>query len=174
MPETYHIMAALAGLLALAVEFFRGHSVPCTDDGFGHPLYSGSDFPYDNTTCGLVCSVEAGPFSPMRDGSADNIYVIPTPNVLSFGAATLVAAACCIPGVLSMVSTYQKILKTNWAKQSGGPEPDEVIEGTNGATVGGMKTVNDLIRRLLSVVEIPVVCDLILVTRSKGVKLTDS
>lgn len=153
----------------MAVEFFRAHSVPCTDDGFGHPLYRGSSFPYGNTTCGLFCTVEAGPYSPMRDGSADNIYVIPTPNVLSFGAATLVAAACCIPGVLSMVSTYQKILKTNWAKQSGGPEADEVIEGTNGATVGGMKTVNDLIRRLLSVVEIPVVSTSTLAMRLRAV-----
>ncbi len=96
----------------------------------------------------------------MRRGSADNIYVIPTPNVLSFGAATLVAAACCIPGVLSMVTTYQKILKTNWAKQAGDHDADEVIEGTNGATEKGMKNVNGLIRRLLSRVEVPVVCNL--------------
>jgi hypothetical protein len=93
----------------------------------------------------------------MRGGSADNIYVIPTPNVISFGVATLIAAACCIPGVLSMVSTWNKILKANWAQQYGVPETDEVIEGTNGATVKGMKGVNDVIRRLLSRVEVPVV-----------------
>jgi hypothetical protein len=93
----------------------------------------------------------------MRGGSADNIYVVPAPNVISFGIATLIAAACCIPGVLSMVSTWNKILKANWAKQFGVPETDEVIEGTNGATVKGMKGVNDVIRRLLSRVEVPVV-----------------
>jgi len=105
----------------------------------------------------MICSVEHGPFSPMRDGSADNIYVVPAPYILSFGAATLVSAACCIPGALSMVTTYHKILKTNWSQRFGGPDADEVISGTNGATVGGMKTVNSVIERLLSVVEIPVV-----------------
>ncbi|KAL2134857.1 hypothetical protein VTI74DRAFT_10663 [Chaetomium olivicolor] len=92
----------------------------------------------------------------MRKGSADNIYVIPAPYVFSFGAATLVAAACCVPGILSIISTWDKILRTNFAKQFGGPPPEEVIEGTNGATVGLMKTVNGVIRRLLSVIEVPV------------------
>jgi hypothetical protein len=145
------------GLLALTVEFFRAHSSPCTDDGSGQPLYSGSEFPYGNTTCGLVCSVNRGPHSPMREGSADNIYVVPAPYALTFGAATLIAAACCVPGILSMVSIWDKVVRTNWAKQFGDPDADLVIEGTNGATVGGMKTVNEVIRRLLSVVEIPVV-----------------
>ena len=127
------------------------------DDGHGQPLYRGTPFPYDNTTCGMVCSVDQGPFSPMRGGSADNIYVVPGPFVFSFGAATLVSAACCIPGALSMVTTYHKILQTNWSKRFGGPDADEIISGTNGATEGGMKTVNTVIGRLLSVVEIPVV-----------------
>jgi hypothetical protein len=158
-PLTNHVLTP-AGLLALAVEFFRAHSVPCMDDGTGQPVYRGFAFPYGNTTCGLSCSSDDpnSPMSPMRTGSADNIYVIPTPNVIGFGAGTLIAAACCIPGVLSMITTYQKILKTNWAKQAGGAEVDEVIEGTNGATVKGMKNVNGLIRQLLSRVEIPVVC----------------
>ncbi|KAK4156592.1 hypothetical protein C8A00DRAFT_40977 [Chaetomidium leptoderma] len=148
----------LAGLIALAVEFFRSHSNPCTDDGTGKPLYRDSIFPYGNTTvtCGLKCSTEYDPLSPMRSGSADNVYVVPAPHVLSFGAATLLAAACCIPGILSMVSTWDKIARTNWAKQWGTPDTDEVIEGTNGATFKGMNTVNDMIRRLLSVVEVPV------------------
>jgi hypothetical protein len=94
----------------------------------------------------------------MREGSADNIYVVPAPYALTFGAATLIAAACCVPGILSMVSIWGKVVRTNWAKQFGDPDADQVIEGTNGATVEGMKTVNEVIRRLLSVVEIPVVC----------------
>ncbi|KAH6843281.1 hypothetical protein B0I37DRAFT_384118 [Chaetomium sp. MPI-CAGE-AT-0009] len=146
----------LAGLLALTVEFFRSHSRPCLDDGSGRPLYSGSDFPYDETTCGLQCTVKKGPQSPMRDGSADNIYVVPAPYVLNFGAATLVAAASCIPGILSTVSIWKKIVKTNSVKRFGPPNADEVIEGTNGATVQGMKSVNGLIRRLLGFVEVPV------------------
>jgi hypothetical protein len=93
----------------------------------------------------------------MRDGSADNIYVVPAPYILKFGAATLVAAASCIPGILSTVSIWNKIVKTNSVKRFGAPNADEVIEGTNGATIQGMKTVNNLIRRLLGVVEVPVV-----------------
>lgn len=145
------------GLLALTVEFFRSQSKPCLDDGSGNPLYRGSPFPYDETTCGLTCTVKDGPYSPMRYGSADNIYVVPAPDILTFGAATLVAAASCIPGILSMVSIWNKIVQTNSVKRFGAPNVDEVIEGTNGATIQGMKSVNNLIRRLLSVVEVPVV-----------------
>lgn len=140
----------------MAVEFFRIQSRGCFDDVSGQPI-RGSDFVYGNTTCNLTCSVDLGPTSPMRGGSADNIYVVPIPNIIGFGTATLIAAACCIPGVLSIVSTWNKILKSNWTKQFGVPETDEVIEGTNGATLKGMKGVNDVIRRLLSVVEVPVV-----------------
>ncbi|KAJ4305950.1 hypothetical protein N0V88_000740 [Collariella sp. IMI 366227] len=146
----------LTGLIALTVEFFRSSASPCMDDGSGHPLLAGSPFPYNTATCGFTCSVEKGPWSPMRHGSADNIYVIPAPHIFSFGAATLVAAACCVPGILSIVSTWDKILRTNFAKQFGGPPLEEVIEGTNGATVGLMKTVNGVIRRLLNVIEVPV------------------
>lgn len=91
----------------------------------------------------------------MRRGSADNIYVIPEPRVLTFGAATLLAAACCIPAILSMVSTWDKILKINWRERFGDPDADELIEGTNGATIGKMKGVNSKIREFLSVVEVP-------------------
>ncbi|KAK4147367.1 uncharacterized protein C8A04DRAFT_34090 [Dichotomopilus funicola] len=148
----------IAGLLALAVEFFRAQSSPCLDDGQGYPLLNKMPFPYGETTCGLVCEsgVKGSPASPMRTGSADNIYVVPTPSILTFGAATLVAAASCVPGVLSMVSIRHKITKEEWTKKFGGVDADEPIEGTNGATRRGMKDVNDVIRGLLSVVEIPV------------------
>ncbi|KAL2018105.1 hypothetical protein VTK56DRAFT_1291 [Thermocarpiscus australiensis] len=145
----------LAGLLALTVEFFRSTPTPCTDGGSGQPLYNLSDFEFGRTTCGLTCSVEEGPFSPMRNGSANNIYVVPAPTVLTFGTATLLAAASCIPAILSMVSMWDKILRINWKERFGGPDADELIEGTNGATVGKMKSVNDMIRAFLSVVEIP-------------------
>ncbi|KAL2257702.1 hypothetical protein VTK26DRAFT_9282 [Humicola hyalothermophila] len=145
----------LAGLLALTVEFFRIAPTPCIDDRSGQPIYRASDFHYGVTTCGMVCSVELGPFSSMRDGSADNIYVVPRPRVFTFGAATLVSAACCIPAILSMVSTWDKIVRINWKKRFGDLDADEVIEGTNGATVGKMKRVNAKIREFLSVVEVP-------------------
>ena len=108
--------------------------------------------------CGLTCTVDQGPFSPMREGSADNIYVIPAPHIITFGAATLIAAASCIPAILSMVSMWDKIVKINWKERFGYPDdpvdPNELIEGTN-ATVGKMNKVNEKIREFLSVVEVP-------------------
>ena len=91
----------------------------------------------------------------------NNIYVIPAPEKLTFGTGTLLAAACCIPAILSLISMWDKILEINWKKNriGGGhadEQNDEVIEGTNGATIGNMKRVNNVIRHLLSVVEIPV------------------
>ncbi|TVY82447.1 hypothetical protein LSUE1_G004250 [Lachnellula suecica] len=148
----------LAGLLSLAVQFFRIKTFDCTHDDFGNPISTDiKDFPYGNATCGLTCSVEAGPFSPMRGGSANNIYVIPAPNKLTFGEATLLAAACCIPAILSLVSMWNKILEINWKSRFGGGDgQDELIEGTNGATVQRMKGINALMRSFLSTVEVPV------------------
>ncbi|RJE20036.1 hypothetical protein PHISCL_07627 [Aspergillus sclerotialis] len=147
----------LAGLLSLTVEFFRTQSIDCVHDDSGNPVSPNvRDFPY-GTTCGLTCSEEQGPFSPMRQGSANNIYVIPAPNRFTFSTATLVAAACCIPPILSLIFMWIQILDVNWKKRfPGGEDDQDEIEGTNGATVGGMKKVNKFIRDLLSVVEIPV------------------
>lgn len=146
------------GLLALTVEFFRTESKSCLDSE-GHPIDKIIDFPskQNNITCGLVCE-EGITNNPMRKGSADDVNLVPRPYHLTFGAATLVAAASCVPGILSMVSIWNKIAKLNWNKQFGAHDADEVIEGTNGATEKGMKSVNEVIRRLLSVVELPVVC----------------
>ena len=89
----------------------------------------------------------------------NNIYVIPAPDKLTFGTGTLLAAACCIPAILSLVSMWDKILEINWKNRSGAGHADErndeLIEGTNGATIGNMKRVNNVVRVLLSVVEIP-------------------
>ena len=96
----------------------------------------------------------------MRGGSANNIYVIPAPDKLTFGTATLLAAACCIPAILSLISMWNKILEINWKARFGhGDEDervDEPIEGTNSATIGKMREVNALVRLFLSAVEIPV------------------
>lgn len=132
----------------------------CKHDDDGNPIpLNDNDFPY-GTTCGLICSPELGPHSPLRQGSANNIYVIPTPDKLTFGTATLLAAACCIPAILSLVSMWNKILEINWKIRFGGRDidrpGDELIEGTNGATVAKMSRVDGLIRLLLSAIEIPV------------------
>lgn len=145
------------GLLSLTVEFFRLKTSDCTHDDSGNPISpDAGEFPY-GTTCGLTCSVDQGPFSPMRGGSANNIYVIPAPDKLTFGMATLLAAACCIPAVLSLITMWNKILEDNWKKRFGKRDEDEwidmLIEGTNGATIENMRRVNDLIKTFLSAVE---------------------
>ncbi|ESZ95869.1 hypothetical protein SBOR_3763 [Sclerotinia borealis F-4128] len=147
-----------AGLLSLTVEFIRTSTSPCTIDGDGHPIYYTRDnFTYESM-CGLTCDVDSGPFSPMRGGSANNIYVIPAPDKLTFDTVTLLSAACCIPAILSLVSMWNKIRETNWNNRFGRKdEPiDAPIEGTNNATVGKMKEVNSLIRFFLSAIEVPV------------------
>lgn len=86
----------------------------------GRPISSNAhEFPYQNATCGVICSTNLGPFSPIRGGSGDNIYVIPAPDGFSFGEATLLAAACCIPAILLLVSMWLKILKNNWKTRFG-------------------------------------------------------
>lgn len=148
------------GLLSLTVEFFRLQTSNCTPDQSGSPIsLDPGKFPY-GITCGLTCSVDNGPFSPMRGGSANNIYVIPAPDRLTFNMATLLAAACCIPAILSLITTWNKILEINWKKRFGKRDKekrmDEPIEGTNGATIEKMKGINDLIKLFLSAVEVPV------------------
>ncbi|KAF2730615.1 hypothetical protein EJ04DRAFT_36890 [Polyplosphaeria fusca] len=150
----------LAGLLSLTVEFYRVTTHPCSKDDHGNPLPSGvANFPYGNATCNLACSVDAGPTSLMRTGATNEIFVIPAPSKLTFNTGMLLAAACCIPAILSLIFTWDKILEINWKKRSGNANDDahlsELIEGTNGATVGRMKGVDGKIRYFLSVIEIP-------------------
>lgn len=143
----------LAGLLSLTVEFFRASTVSCPS----------SDFSYGEDACGLTCSVDNGPWSPMRGGAQNNIYVIKAPRRLNLGTATLLAAACCIPAILSLVSMWNKILKQNWkrAYRAGGDDRDNeswdgksTSPGANdgGATQGQAK----MLSFYLSMVEIPV------------------
>lgn len=151
----------LAGLLSLTVEFYRITTSSCTHDDDGNPISSNAAaFPYGSATCNLTCSPEKGPHSPMREAAANNIYVIPAPQKLTFDTAMLLAAACCIPAILSLVFMWDKILKINWRTRFGDEEDeervDEPIEGTNGATIGKMRGVNNIIRLFLGVVEIPV------------------
>lgn len=80
--------------------------------------------------------------------------------MLPFGTATLLAAACCIPAILSLVSMWDKILKTNWKRRFGN-SPDssdlnKLLSGTNAATPAKMMKTEGRIRFYLSMVEIPV------------------
>lgn len=161
------------GLLSLAVEFFRVNSTPCPTDNDGNPITSIKSFPYGNTTCGLTCDTNLGPFSPLRKGSADNIYVIPAPQILTIDTATLFAAGCCIPAILSLVSMWKKILEINWRDRFGNKnkeeeETEKSSEDKDGAELEQSKTkteaiknaeiknMNDVIRFFLTAVEVPV------------------
>ncbi|KAK8112343.1 uncharacterized protein PG998_008800 [Apiospora kogelbergensis] len=149
------------GLLSLTVEFYRLGPIECTQDKNGTVISPtlNQSFPYQDVTCGIICTEDDGPFSTLRQGSTNEIFIIPAPQKLTFGAATLLAAACCIPAILSMVSMWNKILEINWKRRFGNKRDvdlAEEIEGTNGATIGKMMNVNDIIRSFLSVVQIPV------------------
>ncbi|KAL3482989.1 hypothetical protein BJX62DRAFT_250054 [Aspergillus germanicus] len=142
----------LAGLLSITVEFFRVKPSTCTHDENKTLLTSNiSKFPY-GTTCDLRCSIEYGPFSPIRVDSTNEIYVVPAPNKLTFGTAMLLAAACCIPAIVSLLYLWSLILQETWKARFDGNKP---IEGTK-ATVGMMRDINDLVRTVLSTVEVPV------------------
>jgi hypothetical protein len=136
------------GLLSLTVEFLRLNTSDCTHDDSGNPISpNAGEFPY-GTTCGLTCSVDQGPFSPIRGGSANNIYVIPAPDKLTFGMATLLAAACCIPAVLSLITMWYKILENSWKKRFGKRDKDKRINN--------IRWANDLIKTFLSAVVVSV------------------
>lgn len=77
--------------------------------------------------------------------------------------AMFLAAAECVPAILSLISMWNKILDINWKARRGrgalekeSSEDQGIIPGTNGATFKGMKDVNQAIRSLLSAVEVPV------------------
>lgn len=140
----------LSGLLSLTVEFFRATPVSCPASEFSWG---------EGDRCGLACSPDRGPASPLRGGSQNNIYVIKAPKLLSFGTATLLSAACCIPAILSLVSMWNMILKRNWTERFGDNQEtealDEPIPGTN-STPAKLNKVNSRIRFYLKMVEIPV------------------
>lgn len=129
------VLVLLAGLVSLTVEFYRVDSTLCKHDDHGRPIQSIKGFPYDDlatTRCGyLHCSPDPneGPYSPIRGGSADNIYIIPAPDKLTFNTATLLAAACCIPAILLLVSMWFKVLEFIW-KSSSSKDGDSAADVT--------------------------------------------
>src|SRR4051812_47205323 len=74
----------LAGLLSLIVEFMRLEPTVCpNNDQGGIEWATTNKFPY-GASCGMRCTPDDGPISHLRKGSADNIYVVPTPFQLTF------------------------------------------------------------------------------------------
>jgi hypothetical protein len=147
-------------MLALTVEFFRITTSPCTQDNSGNPISPNpKSFPYPSSpNCSLTCNVNDGPFSPIRKGSANNIYVIPAPDRFTFGTATLLAAGCCIPAILSLIYMWNKILEINWKAHFGGANEVEPAsnQGTEGPTANELTRLDTYIKKFLKVVEIPV------------------
>lgn len=160
----------LAGLLSLTVEFIRISPTPCPIDDPATSVWADSKVFYYNSTCGMMCDESVGPTSPLRGGSANNIYVIPSPHQLDFNTATLLAAACCIPAILSMLSMWIKILDGNWEKLIGKKKKkdNEPISGTNGATPIQMTSIAERIRDWLTLIEIPVFVAAVLAIIVKG------
>src|SRR4051812_20490359 len=64
----------LAGLIALCVEFYRVESTDCSYDKLGNPVPR-VNFPYGTAKCNLTCTENEGPFSPLRGGAANEIFV---------------------------------------------------------------------------------------------------
>ncbi|KAI1056273.1 hypothetical protein LB507_002334 [Fusarium sp. FIESC RH6] len=149
----------LIGLLSMTIEFYRIETHDCTTDASGNPVSpNASNFNYtDGNNCGLICSTQDGPRSSMRGGSADNIYVIPAPHTLTFGAATLLAAACCVHAVLCLVSMWDRVLEINWRRRFGRQqEEEEETTEDGGSNKGVMKKVNDTIGFYLKILAVPV------------------
>jgi hypothetical protein len=118
------------GLVSLTVEFYRIETSDCTQDESGNSISTQPKlFPYNATTCGLTCSVEQGPFSPMRAGSESNIFVIPAPDKLDFGTATLLAGGCYIPAILFLISMWNRIVDVNWKPHLSDSSEDEQRPG---------------------------------------------
>jgi hypothetical protein len=139
----------VAGLISLCIEFYRVTATDC-------PLITSTkDFVYGTTMCGMVCSEQDGPFSPMRGGAASNIYVVPVPSRLTFNAAMLLAAGICIPAILSLLFTADKILDVNWKRRRGTQQPEDQVQGGN-ITVRELNNINTVVTKFLGVIEIPV------------------
>ncbi|KAI1268184.1 hypothetical protein F5Y18DRAFT_415625 [Xylariaceae sp. FL1019] len=134
----------LAGMLSLTVEFFRSHSHPCSVDNDGNRIdpFNARLFPYENADCSLNCIDGAGgPHSPLRFSGTSDIYVLPAPKTLTFGATTLLAAGTSIPPILTLIFTWEKVRKSNWKKE----HMNQELEGTNGATLAIMGRIDNTV-----------------------------
>jgi hypothetical protein len=130
----------------------------CPYDDFGQHLSPDPRlFNYNNPpSCNVICSITLGPFSPIRQGSANNIYVVPAPKSITFGRGLLLGAGCCIPAVLYLVFMWSEILQLNWKKSRFSDQNIDwtaKIPGTNNATLEWMTKIDDNIKTVLKVPE---------------------
>ena len=104
------------GLLSLIVEFCRIKTHPCPYDNTGQPTsIDPRVFNYTSPpNCSITCSTNLGPFSPIRQGAANNMFLVPAPDRITFGMGALFSAGCCIPPVIYLVYIWIKILENNW------------------------------------------------------------
>lgn len=141
--------------VALCVEFYRVTPVDCNRDNAGNFVnLTAANFQYGTTNCGMRCSVQAGPFSPLRSGATSEIFVIPAPTRLTYNAAMLLAAGFCIPAILSLIFTWDKILEINWKRREPSEQLNEMIEGAD-ITGRELKNISNTVRKFLSVIEVP-------------------
>ncbi|KAJ8115038.1 hypothetical protein OPT61_g3215 [Boeremia exigua] len=147
----------ISGLIALCVEFSRVTATDCSHDEAGVPILTVGLFPYGNTTCNLTCSETDGPLSDMRGGSAMNIYVIPVPSMLTFNAAMLISAGVCVPAILSLFFTWDKILESSyWTRRKTQQDGDQLQQSDAiQLTPNELKGINNTVTRFLGVIEIP-------------------
>ncbi|KAI1636811.1 hypothetical protein F4809DRAFT_650235 [Biscogniauxia mediterranea] len=117
------------------LEFYRSNTVSCVDVN-GNPILP-DDFHNGDLFCRLQCSPTDGTFSPLRGDATNEIFVIRAPSKLTFNTTTLLAAACCIPAILSLIFTWNKIVEINWKMSE-------------------MRSINNIIRMFLSTLEITV------------------
>ncbi|KAJ5373433.1 hypothetical protein N7517_005439 [Penicillium concentricum] len=163
----------LVGLVSLIVEFMRLEPITCPSDDPASIHWAstggtkGGVFIY-GSNCSITCSPESGPASPLRLRAANNIYVVPVPHELTFNATTLIAAACCIPGILSLVSMWIKILDEKFLNGKHKQKQDEVIKGTNGATISHMTEITQVIKKWLTIIGLPLFAAAVLAILVKG------
>jgi hypothetical protein len=145
----------LEGLVCLSVEFHRETAVPCTSDDFGNPISPiVGMFPYGNATCGLTCSVNNGPYSPIRSGSTNNIYVVPAPSTFTSRSAILVAVASCGPAAIMIfvmfngISIFEEDGKTRIEDRGEEGPPAQVTEDSSSTASRGNVKIITLIRRV--------------------------
>ncbi|KAF4975767.1 hypothetical protein FZEAL_7483 [Fusarium zealandicum] len=153
----------LVGLLCMTIEFYRIQTTDCTLSSSGIPVSSNAaEFPYiEGNNCDLICSVRDGPSSLLRGGSANNIYVVPAPDKLTFGTATLLAAACSVHATLCLILMRHKVLTFNWKTLFGGQDQQDSGEKANPVDTSDsdkspMKTVNETIGYFLKILAVPV------------------
>jgi hypothetical protein len=150
----------------LTVEFCRTKTHACLYSDSGLPTSTDArvfNYTYP-PTCNLTCSAVTGPFSRIRQGSANNVFVVPAPERITFGMGTLFSAGCCIPPVLYLMSIWIKILKHNWTEDWAIREDDE--QGAGGSTKATPGNIKELARKILDyeslVIGALVVCILVL------------